>query len=199
MLLVKKVSAGFVAGALALSLLGNSPVYADGHNGLQVSNSTSASSIVGQDNESIRKNLLIIAEGLKAGQAERDIKKLDTGDVVTYHLEKGIDITFSYDNDGNPIIPLDSSFVAPAVSVGIDRMPYVELDPAEQGAAAAGLAGTLGGVICAALAVESAGVGCIAAAGIAAMVIAVATAHGVCPDEGKLRIYINREATCLKK
>lgn len=199
MTLVKKISTGFTAGVLALSLLGNSPVHADEYNNLQASNSTSVSSIVGQDNETIRKNLLILAKGLKAGQAERDIKKLDTGEAITYHLEKGIDITFSYDNDGKPIIPLDSSFVAPAVSVGIDRMPYVELDPAEQGAAAAGLAGTLGGVICAALGAETAGIGCIAAAGIAAMVIAVATAHGVCPDEGKLRIYINREATCLKK
>lgn len=77
-------------------------------------------------------------------------------------------------------IGLASTAPASAVEVTFAErgVPDVILSPSEQGAAAAGLAGTIGSAICA----GSGGFGCVPAAGLATTAVAIATASGTCPD-----------------
>ena len=105
---------------------------------------------------------------------------------------------FHFDKDGKKF-SMAFPVASDRVSGGFDHYrPYIDLDGAEQGAGAAGVTGTIGTVICAVLGPETGGAGCAAAAGIAATVVGIASAHGVCPHEQKMRVYFaSNNAICL--
>lgn len=144
------------------------------------------------------EDIATIAEGLRAGDAPRTTAQVGAGEKVTYLLQDGSKLTFYYNQDGSlaQASPVPPNMTV-LVSGGLDPVPYVDLDPGEQGAAASGVAGTLGAAICAALGPETAGVGCAVAGGVAATIIAVAASHGVCPDSRVLRVHLNGGAQCL--
>lgn len=142
----------------------------------------------------------VLGEALKSSSASRSAQAVSAGKQVTYTFKNGMKMTFVYDQAGNVVTGEGSATgIQPLVSAGFDPSPYVQLDPSEQGAGAAGLAGTIGTVICAALAVETVGIGCLAAAGLAVTVVAVAANHGVCPNGQDLRIHVTsgNSAQCV--
>lgn len=142
----------------------------------------------------------VLGEALKSSSASRSVQTVSAGKQVTYTFKNGMKMTFVYDQAGNVVTGEESGTgIQPLVSAGFDPHGYIQLDPSEQGVGTAGLAGTIGTVICAALAVETVGLGCLAAAGLAATVVAVAAAHGVCPHGQDLRIHVtgSNSAQCV--
>ncbi|MEW5096657.1 hypothetical protein [Clavibacter michiganensis] len=129
---------------------------------------------------------------LHNGSAPRDSVATAYGQRVTYHVSPGVNISFTYDSSGSPVVvpaahhAIDTSLV----SVGSYPFPYISLDSAEQATGATAAAGGLAATICAALGPETGGVGCIAAGGIGVTIVAIVAAHGVCPDNQNYRIYI---------
>ena len=144
-----------------------------------------------------RNDLIKVATGLKSGNAPRDTESVPRGSEITYHLQDGSSLTFTYDQEGSVILPTvptggahSTGGALPMADAGADPFPSIELDSAEQGAAAAGTASTLAGAICVALGTETAGVDCVVGAEVGATLVAIAASHGVCPDSKTLRIYV---------
>lgn len=127
------------------------------------------------------------AAQLKVSSTPRDTVATPTGEASTFHLGKGVDITFNY---AAATPPSGTQLVTPMVGSGADPWPYITLDSAEQSAVATGAGATIVALICAAVVVETAGTGCIVAGGIGAVIIGVAYAHGICSNGKNERIYV---------
>ncbi len=126
---------------------------------------------------------------LRESAVPRDAVSTAFGQRVTYRIGDGVTITYTYSPGGAPVVgaPTQEELGSSLVRAGADPFPYVSLDPSEQ---AAGAAGTLGLLICAALGPESGGLGCAVGVGVGATIVAVATAHGVCTRNRNMRIYL---------
>ncbi|MFC3295360.1 hypothetical protein [Clavibacter michiganensis] len=101
-------------------------------------------------------------------------------------------MSFTYDSAGEVITETGTkrALEASSVAFGSDPFPYISLDSTEQAAGATAAAGSLAGAICLALGPESGGAACLAGAGLGFTIVAIAVAHGVCPNNQNYRIYI---------
>lgn len=126
---------------------------------------------------------------LRESAVPRDAVTSAFGQRVTYRIGDGATITYTYSPGGAPVVgvPTQEELGRSLARAGADPFPYVSRDPSEQ---AAGAAGTLGLLICAALGPESGGLGCAVGVGIGATIVAVATAHGICTRNRDVRIYL---------
>lgn len=194
MLSMKKISAGAATGLLACGLVGG---IAAPSSALSAPNVSSDKMYSSESTDPIGQ-FKIIGDGLIKSDVSRNVEKTSQGQKITFYLKDNINITLFYDESGNLIIPKNSetinSGITPYVSAGADPWPYIDLDSTEQAAAAAGTAGTLSSMLCEAVtAIPTVGLStkaCLAAGGFAATAVAVATAHGMCPNEQTLRLYV---------